>query len=146
MTFLMQWQQDVILNSMLSKSSVTIAHTLSVDVQSVADFIKSHAEDGISTMDQKIAEKNARRIKPIKAKKKKENVVTSARIAYTPVKRPEKKYADRNLEMNKLIPVRVDHKTYIYVKPGTDIEKTRKAYLEMMNNNSLTQKIKYYGA
>lgn len=129
---LMQWEQDVIVNSMLRKSSKTIAAVLGIDEPSVARFIREHSV-GIITKDHKISEKKICR--PVKLKKKKEPVITSTRSIHSPIKRQQKKYADRELLFEKLIPIRIDHKTYIYVKPGCDIEKTKRDFLKNTTTN-----------
>ncbi len=141
----MQWQEDMIINSMLRQSSAAIAGTLGLPEAEVADYIKSHAA-GLVTRDDILALKRKPKTEKPKQRpmKKKEKLITSARRIHSPVKRVEKIYANRKINTDALIPVKVDHKTYIYVKPGTDIEKTRQHYIDLMNNK-LTNKIKGYG-
>lgn len=45
-----------------------------------------------------------------------------------PAKKPEKKFETKIFDSTGFIAVRVDHKTLIYVKPGTDIEKAKQVY------------------
>lgn len=45
-----------------------------------------------------------------------------------PYKQAEKVFASVNEDLSKKIAVKIDHKTTIYVKPGSDIEKIKKMY------------------
>lgn len=54
---LMQWEKDVILNSMLRKSSAVIANTLGIEEEVVAGFIKANRPADLVTMDQLLEKK-----------------------------------------------------------------------------------------
>lgn len=138
---LMQWEKDVIINSMLRKSSKEIDELLDVDEKTIADFISISAGKDIVTMDQKIYEKKILRekSKPVKKRKEKKQKITSAQLTYPGTKRIEKVFKNRKLNFSELIPVRIDAKTYIYVHPGTDIEKARTDFIHTINNQ-LTHK------
>jgi hypothetical protein len=135
---------------MAHKSSVAIALILDIDAPSVSEFIKSHSA-GITTMDDKMAERKEKQaiIKPPKEpkpKKKKANKITSAKIVYAQIKRQVKRYADREQNFKTLIPVKIDHKTYIYIKPGVDPEMAKEKFLLSLvssnNHNHYNPKIK----
>lgn len=132
---LMQWEQDVIINSMTRKSSKEIAAILGTDEKKVADFICANC-GAVTTKDQLNAERKALRPnKPVAVKKKKEvkERITSARIDTNVLKRPQRQYKTIHVNMNALIPVKIDHKTYIYIKPGVDIEKAKSNFLKSIN-------------
>jgi hypothetical protein len=142
---LMQWEKDVIMNSMVSKSSREISALLGVDAKRVSDYICSVCGT-IATMDQKIAERKAIREpkSPVKKKKKEKVRITSARIDNViPFKHLQRSYKTRQQDFTLLIPVKIDHKTYIYVKPGSDIEKVKQDFINNIEKSktfSLTKK------
>jgi hypothetical protein len=142
---LMQWQKDVISNSMVSKSSREISALLGIDAKRVSDYICSICGT-ISTMDQRIAERKVTRVQkaPAARKKKEKERITSARLTpAAPFKHVERKYKNREQNFALLIPVKIDHKTYIYVKPGSNIEKVKQDFINSIENSrtfSLTKK------
>lgn len=138
----MLWEKDVIINSMLLKSSKQIGELLGIDETIIAVFIRNQSSAaGTIAMDQKIAERKVLREKlrpPAKSNKqkpKKEKKVTSAQITYPGRRFIEKKYKDRNQNMAELIPVKIDHKTWIYVKPGVDVQKAKANFLSSINSS-----------
>lgn len=138
---LMQWEKDVIINSMLRKSSKEIALALDLDEKTVADFISISAGKDTTTMDQKIYERKILREqnKPDKKRSKpksqgRQQRITSAQLTYAGVKKQEKVYKNRKLNFHELVPVKIDAKTYIYVKPGDDVEKARRDFINTYNN------------
>lgn len=141
---LMQWEQDLIINSMLRKSSKNIATLLSINEKTVADFIRLQPGMSLSiTMDKKIADRKAHQVKTIaikKAKLKKEKTITSARVVHSVTKFTERHYKTIKQDYSELIPVKIDHKTYIYVKPGSDIDKVKRQFLKD-TNNTIKEKI-----
>lgn len=40
----------------------------------------------------------------------------------------QRKYKTREVNMDELVSVKIDHKTYVFVKPGTDIKKIKEQY------------------
>lgn len=133
---LMQWQRDIIINSMVSKSSAEISVLLGIDKNIITDFICANC-GSIVTKDQKIAERNVMRDqKPTATKKKKEKPrITSARItpaATAPYKPVQRKYKNIEHNFSLLIPVKIDHKTYIYIKPGQDAQAVKEKYLKRL--------------
>jgi hypothetical protein len=52
--------------------------------------------------------------------------------ATAPFKHVERKYKNREQNFALLIPVKIDHKTYIYVKPGQDAQAVKEKYLKRL--------------
>lgn len=52
-------------------------------------------------------------------------------------KRSEISYGNKQVDLSKKISVRIDHKTTIYVDPGTDIAAEKQKYLERMRRAKL---------
>jgi hypothetical protein len=143
---LMQWEKDVIMNSMVSKSSREISALLGVDAKRVSDYICS----AIAVPSQRRIRRSLReklyvsRRSPVKKKKKEKVRITSARIDHViPFKHLQRSYKTRQQDFTLLIPVKIDHKTYIYVKPGSDIEKVKQDFINNIEKSktfSLTKK------
>jgi len=49
-------------------------------------------------------------------------------------KRAGPQFKTRVINMSELVAVKIDHKTTVYVKPGTDIEATRKKYNKALHH------------
>ena len=50
-------------------------------------------------------------------------------------RREEKRYKTLHIDTNILVSVKIDHKTTVFVKPGTDIEKIKLQYTALRNKS-----------
>lgn len=122
---LMRWEQDVIVNSMLRKSSKEIATLLSIDEGTITAFIVAQSTGGV-TRDVKLAERKARhnvllvQSKARHKKKKEKPKITSAKIIHSQHKIREKRFETKDLSTDALVRVQIDHKTHIFIKQGID--------------------------
>lgn len=144
------------------KSYKDIAFLLDKPVEEVIGFcIKWAFEKGITTYQQLLDEKRkprAVREKAGKASREKKVKVPAPAKPKRPVGRPVKEplvisrrieqeqkqkrdrqgrpiFQTRTVDLSKLHQVRIDHKTCIYIKPGQDPEKVKKAYLKRLRES-----------
>lgn len=125
----------LIRNELSNKSFKDIASILNRPIDEVAEFATILAkEEGLTLFGGVAKEKN----KPSKVKpENKQAVIVSrhieARQSEQRRKGREPQYETKTFDPSKLVAVKVDEKTIIFIKPGEDATEERKACLERLN-------------
>jgi hypothetical protein len=125
----------LIRNELSNKSFMQIADILNKPVDEVAEYATAIAkEEGLNLFGRNSKEKaQASKVKP----ENKQAVIISRQIEHKQSEQRRKgrepQYETKAFDPSKLIAVKVDEKTIIFIKPGEDAAAARKACLERLN-------------
>lgn len=130
------FEMILIRNECRNKTIKEIAALLNKPVDDVSDFILALAKEEGLTLFGKEVEKE--KVTPAKVKpENKQAAIISRKIELTQEQQRRKnnspQYKTKEVDYSKLICVRVNDKTIIYVKPGADIEAEKRRCLESLN-------------
>lgn len=125
-----------------SKSYKDIAFLLDKPVEDLKAFLKDWLPgNGLIPFQQLQPEKEKRMPAPRKPREKKKpepKIISRQIIQEQKVKRDRQGkpiFQTKTVDLSKLHQVRIDHKTCIYIKPGQDPEKIKKAYLKRLKES-----------
>lgn len=137
--------QSIIKNMMLQKSAKEISKLLDCKTQDVLDFMKIAVHGtNIVTCQMKLDAKRPLK-KPVKKKQKDNSKLQLKKLVEERKKEKVKRlqmdeerkrsrrpptYKSKEVDYSQLITVRIDAKTFIYAKPGDDIEKLKANFLK----------------
>lgn len=136
------YEVAIIEKEVTKKPYKDIAFLLDRTVEEVTAFVNQflHGKDIISLQQLRDQEKKDRPPvirKPREKKEKKKEPVITSRIIIPDQKQKRNRageiiYRTREVDLSKLHEVKIDNKTWIYIRPGQDPEEVRKKYLQRL--------------
>ena len=131
-------EKRLIQGLLVKEAYVDIAALVNSSVEKIKAFAEEFVKDsGLVTYQSILDKKEARKLIASRKKKETKKVTSAVKERHSELVKKQKspQYETKPFDPTKLVAVKVDDKTIIYVKSGEDATEARKKCLERMNRN-----------